>query len=269
MIRSIKLFLASAVVALGFSFPAAAVTGGTDFTDLWFNPSEPGWGVNIIHQNGIIFATLFVYDAAGVPHFYTGSETRGTGNTFTGTLSESHGTYFATNPYNAGQWGTTTVGSITFNFTGPNSGTLSYNVGGNSVTKTIQRFAFGTDNLSGNYLGGMTASSVCGGANQLTLIFDTMAVSQSGNSFTATVSFFNGAGVSSRCTFSGSYTPMGRQGNVSGNYTCTFGTTPGNAGSFTISGIEATQNGFNGRFSGSDQFCSSHHGYFGGVRDVL
>lgn len=269
MIRSIKVFLAGAAIALGFSLPAAAVTGGTDFTDLWWNPAEPGWGMNVIHQNGIIFATLYVYDAAGTPHFYSGSETRGSGNTFSGPLYETRGTYFATAPYNAGSYGANAVGTITLNFTGPNSGTLAYTVGGTNVTKTIQRFAFGMDNLSGNYLGGLTASSVCSGASQLTLIFDTMAVSQSGNSFTATVSFYNGAGVQSRCTFSGSYTPMGRQGNVSGNYSCTFGSTPGNAGSFSIAGIETTQNGFNGRFTGSDQFCSSHSGYFGGVKDVL
>ncbi len=269
MLRTLRKFLAGVLVAFGVSLPASAVTSGTDFTDLWWNPSEPGWGLNVIHQNGIIFATLYVYDAAGTPHFYSGSETRGTGNTFSGALFETRGTYFATNPYAAGSYGATQIGTITLSFAGANSGTLSYNVGAVSVTKTIQRFAFATDNLSGNYLGGMTATSTCGGQGQQTLIFDTLRVTHSGNSISMTVDFFNNASAQSRCTFTGSYSPMGRLGNISGNYSCTFGSVAGNAGSFSVTGVEASQNGWNGRFTGSDQFCSSHTGYFGGVRDVL
>lgn len=268
MIRKLKTFLAGVLVAFGISLPAAAVTNGTDFTDLWWNPSEPGWGLNVIHQNGIIFATLYVYDAAGTPHYYSASETRGTGSSFSGPLFETRGTHFAVTPYNVGAHSATAVGTLTLTFSTANSGTLTYNVGGSSVSKTITRFAFATDNLSGNYLGGLTASSSCGGQSQLTLIFDTMNVSQSGNSITATVNFFNGSGVQSRCIFSGTYSPMGRLGNIAGTYSCTFGTAAGNAGSFSISNIDATQNGWNGRFSGSDQFCSSHSGYFGGIRDV-
>ena len=268
MLRTFKNFLAGVLVTLGVSLPAAAVTNGTDFTDLWWNPSEPGWGLNVIHQNGVIFATLYVYDAAGTPHFYSGSETRGSGSSFSGALFETRGTYFAINPYNAGSYGATQVGTISLNFASANSGTLSYNVGGTSVTKTITRFAFATDNLAGNYLGGMTASSNCSGQSQLTLIYDTMQVAHSGSSITMTVNFFNNSGVQSRCVFSGSYSPMGRLGNISGNYNCTFGSSPGNAGTFTVTNVEASQNGWNGRFSGNDQFCS-HTGYFGGVRDVL
>ena len=41
----------------------AANTWGTDFSDLWWNRSESGWGVNIAHQGDTIFMTLFVYGA--------------------------------------------------------------------------------------------------------------------------------------------------------------------------------------------------------------
>jgi hypothetical protein len=265
MIRTFKSFLAAALLAFGFSLPASAVTSGTDFTDLWWNPAEPGWGVNVIHQNGVIFATLFVFDSAGNPHFYAATNTVGTGNSFSGSLSEGHGTYFG-----AGSWGaftSATVGNFSMNFSGPNSGTLTYNVGGVSVSKQIQRFTFGTDNLSGNYLGGMTAVSVCGGATQNSLIFDTLRVTQSGNSVSMQVVFFNNAGVQSQCNYSGSYTPMGRLGNMSGSYNCTIGGTAMN-GTFQISNIESSQYGWNGRFTGSDNFCSSHTGFFGGVKDV-
>jgi hypothetical protein len=269
MTKTFRNLLAAAALALGFSLPASAVTSGTDFTDLWWNPAEPGWGLNVIHQNGIIFATLYVYDANGTPHFFSGSETRGSGNSFSGTLFETRGTPFTTNPYNAAAYGANAVGSINLSFSTANSGTLTYSVGGTTVTKSITRFAFATDNLSGNYLGGLTASSQCTTGAQNTLIFDTLHVTQNGNAVQMVVSFFNNAGISSTCTFNGTYSPMGRLGNMSGSYGCTVGGSPANSGNFTIANIEASQNGFSGRFSGSDNFCSSHNGFFGGVRDVI
>ena len=40
----------------------------TNYTDMWFNPSESGWGVNVTQDyNGPIFATFFVYTATGAP----------------------------------------------------------------------------------------------------------------------------------------------------------------------------------------------------------
>jgi len=272
MIKALRNFAAAAAVAFGFALPASATTTlGTDFTDLWWGGgTENGWGVNIIHQNNIIFATLYVYNQDGTPRFYSGSETRATSTTsFSGPLYDTRGTYFGTVPYNAGAFTATPVGTITLAFSGANAGTLTYNVGGVSVSKSITRFGFGGNNLSGNYLGGMTAASTCAGTSQLTLIFDTLQVTQSGNSITMTVNFFNNQGVSSRCVFAGAYSQQGSLGTVQGNYNCTFGSTAGNQGTFTVSEITPQQSGFTGRFTGADQFCSSHSGWFGGVRDVI
>jgi hypothetical protein len=269
MIHTLRRYLAGLVAAFGLSLPAAAATSGTtDFSDIWGLPSEPGWGLHIIHQAGMIFATLFVYDANGQPHWFSASETAGSGSSFSGPLYEHRGTPF-TAPYNPANRGFNQVGTISFNFNTANTGTLTYTVANVPVTKQIERFAFRNENLSGNYLGGMTATSSCGGASQLTLIFDTLQVSHSGSSVTMTVNFFNSSGTSSRCVFSGSYSQNGSLGNITGTYSCTFGSTAGNTGNFTVSNIDAQATGFNGRFSGSDQFCSSHSGYFGGVRDVL
>jgi hypothetical protein len=179
------------------------------------------------------------------------------------------GTFYATSPYNQAQHSATQVGTLSLNFSSVNSGTLTYTINGQPITKTIQRFTFRGENLTGNYLGGMTASSSCGGQSQLTLIFDTLVVSHTGSSVTMTVNFFNSTNTSSRCIFTGTYSQTGRLGQVTGTYSCTFGSAPGNTGSFTVSQIEAQQTGFTGRFSGSDQFCSNHTGFFGGVRDVI
>jgi hypothetical protein len=272
MIKALRNILAAAAVALGFALPASATTTlGTDFTDLWWGgASENGWGLNVIHQNNIIFATLYVYNADSTPRFFSASETRATSsNSFSGPLYDTRGTFYGTVPYNAAAFTGTQVGTLTLSFSSPNAGTLTYNVGGTTVTKSITRFGFGPNNLSGNYLGGMTATSTCAGASQLTLIFDTLQVSHSGSSITMTVNFFNNSGVSSRCVFTGSYSQQGSQGSVSGNYSCTFGSTAGNQGTFSVTEISPQQSGFTGRFTGSDQFCTSHSGWFGGVRDVI
>jgi hypothetical protein len=40
-----------------------------DFTDLWWNAGESGWGLNLIqHANGIIFAMWYTYDASERGH---------------------------------------------------------------------------------------------------------------------------------------------------------------------------------------------------------
>jgi len=272
MMKAFRNIAAGLLVALGLALPASATTtASADFTDLWWGgTSENGWGLNIIHQNTLIFATLYVYNTDGTPRFFSASETRATGtNSFSGPLYDTRGTYFGTVPYNAASFTATPVGTLTLTFSSPTAGTLQYNVGGTTVTKSITRFAFAANNLTGNYLGGLTATSTCSGQSQLTLIFDTLQVSQSGNSVSMVVLFNNNAGISSRCVFSGTYSQAGSLGSVSGTYSCTFGTATGNQGSFSITEIAPHQAGFNGRFTGSDQFCSSHSGWFGGVRDVI
>jgi len=38
-----------------------------NFQGQWWNPAQPGWGVTIADQGGVLFAVLFVYDASGAP----------------------------------------------------------------------------------------------------------------------------------------------------------------------------------------------------------
>lgn len=62
--------LAAATVA------ALAVNGAwasgplTNFTGLWWNPEESGWGLGVDHQGDIVFSTVFTYDSSGKPTWY-------------------------------------------------------------------------------------------------------------------------------------------------------------------------------------------------------
>jgi len=86
-----------------------------------------------------------------------------------------------------------------------------------------------------------------------------------GSSISIGVDFKNVAGTPATCTYTGAYTAQGRSGSVSGNYTCTLGTT----GSFSISELSAARSGFTGVYSGSDNLGCRYSGFFGGVKDVL
>jgi hypothetical protein len=42
-----------------------------NYTDLWWNPAESGWGMNVVqHSSNAIFATWFSYDEDGTPAWY-------------------------------------------------------------------------------------------------------------------------------------------------------------------------------------------------------
>ncbi|HEX3097569.1 MAG TPA: hypothetical protein VHQ02_07625 [Usitatibacter sp.] len=113
-----------------------------NFQDLWFNPNEPGWGVNIAHQGDIFFATLFTYDASGNGMWLVMPNGQKTAvGAYSGQLFRTHGPAF-----NASPWvvpSNEVVGNMSFTFTDGNTGTLTYTVNGTSVTKSIQRQVFG------------------------------------------------------------------------------------------------------------------------------
>jgi hypothetical protein len=115
----------------------------TNYQDLWWNPAEPGWGVNVTHQGSTVFATLFTYElnTQGVWLVMSNGAQSATGR-FGGTLYRMQGPAF-----NAAPWTAATpaaVGSMTLAFTSGNAGTISYSFNGVSVTKPIQRQVYGT-----------------------------------------------------------------------------------------------------------------------------
>jgi hypothetical protein len=270
MTRILRRYAAAILASLAVCLPAAATTTGDDYSDIWWaGQQESGWGVNFIQQGGTIFATLFVYGTDNTPRWYAATMQRQSAGVYGGLMSSTTGPYFGAGSFNPSSVAVTVVGNMSVNFTSPYAGTLQYTVNGTQVTKSIIRQGFANNNLAGNYLGGLTATATnCQGTtNGLILIHDTLTVTQSGQQLSMLVQFFASdiAGTPSQCTFNGTLTTQGRVGNVTnGTWSCT----TGNHGSFTLDMVDANQNGFNARFSGSDQFCT-YNGFFGGLKDVL
>ena len=257
------------------ALPASASTFSTHYTDLWYLPSESGWGVNVIQQYDTIFTTLFVYGPDNTPRWYVGPAVRaqGTGGQFSGELYSTLGPAFSA-PWNPAAYSFTQVGNVTFNFTSPTTGSVTYTVNGVSVNKSIVRQTWAGNVLSGNYIGGVTANGTgCrnGVSNGPIIIHGELTIGHS-NFFNPTfrVDFVTGGGADATCTFVGNYSQEGRLGRVSnGTWSCQIpGVSNPPAGTFTMSQIEPTMNGLNGRFNGADQNCN-YDGYFGGIKDVL
>jgi len=56
------LFAAIAAVVAFVAMPAAATQDRFNATDLWINPNESGWGLNVIHQGGTLFKRVLTYE---------------------------------------------------------------------------------------------------------------------------------------------------------------------------------------------------------------
>lgn len=116
-----------------------------NFTDLWWNPTESGWGLNIVqHGSGIIFATWFNYSPDGKPIWYVVPEGH-----WVRTVEYRGPIYRTTGPpvgpsFNPSFVTRTLVGDVVFQFSPFDSMrmTASFTVDGTTFSKELQRQGF-------------------------------------------------------------------------------------------------------------------------------
>lgn len=112
-------------------------TSGTpseaNFTSLWFNPAEPGWGLAVTQQGDTAFGVLFGFDAQNRPAWtaMSNGEKRG-GASFAGPLYRAA----ASGPVEQ-------VGSMAIEFASALAGTVTYDVDGLAKASAIARQRFG------------------------------------------------------------------------------------------------------------------------------
>jgi hypothetical protein len=137
-----------AITRLAFDTPptcVASTTGSsTNYSDLWWNASESGWGVNLQHQGSILFATWFTYDATGKGLWLVMSNAGKIGDgIYSGTIYRTVGTPLLS-AWVQSQHALTPVGVGTFTFPDFYNGTFAYDVNGVPGSKTIVRNVFST-----------------------------------------------------------------------------------------------------------------------------
>lgn len=133
----IRRFLAAVCFA---ALPALAQTPpivpATNYSDLWWNPAENGWGVTITqHPSTQIWAIWYTYDPrypdSTAPGNFKPLWINMPGGRWTSPTSLTGDVYVtAGEPYfNTGKaTGQTRVGTFTFNFTNAQTGTFTYNI---------------------------------------------------------------------------------------------------------------------------------------------
>ena len=136
------------VDAIAAALAAAPTTGlsSSNYTGLWWNPAESGWGISLNHQGDTVFAALFTYGSTGTPMWLVMSAgtKQADGRTYAGTLYRARGPAFDAVPFTpVGPSGMTAVGSLAIAFDGGASATLTYTVNGATVVKRIVPQVFG------------------------------------------------------------------------------------------------------------------------------
>jgi hypothetical protein len=113
-----------------------------DYSALWWNESESGWGVALTQQYGTIFATMYTYDASGKPVWYVASDCAVSGSGCSGKLYQVSGGSAPSAAWNGAALVVTEVGTVSFVFNDSGNGTMSYSINGVSGSKAISRQLF-------------------------------------------------------------------------------------------------------------------------------
>ena len=164
------LFASPAAVSANFTVD----TSGSSITGLWWNQNESGWGAAITQEYGMIFVTMYTYDAGGKPVWYVASSCPVVADGCTGTLYSVTGGTASTVPWNGANIGVTSAGTLKLAFTDTNTGTLTYTINGVSGSRAITRqiFSNGSTQPAADYSGLWWNASESGWGVALTRQYD-------------------------------------------------------------------------------------------------
>jgi hypothetical protein len=120
-----------------------------NYSDIWWNPAESGWGVTIADHGSNLFGVWYTYRADGKPVWYTipGGTFSSDRRTFSGDVYMTRGPSYTSATFDPTKVVATKVGSATFDFapSGQPAGSavFTYDVNGVAKSATIQRQSFG------------------------------------------------------------------------------------------------------------------------------
>lgn len=122
---------------------AASAAPAEDYTDLWWNPQESGWGISITHHvSNKLFLVWFTYGPDGRPEWIVAQGGQWTGSaSWTGTFYRTSGPPSG-GTFDPSQVRSTPIGRATLFFGDADNATLQYEVDGRSGVKNISRQPF-------------------------------------------------------------------------------------------------------------------------------
>jgi hypothetical protein len=122
-------------------FRSGSGTASENFTDLWWNPSESGWGLSIAHQADMMFLAWYTFDTQGKSTWYVASACSVQGDGCSGPLYRASGPPMSIS-FDPTAVSLTQVGSASLSFRDADNGTLSYTIDSRSGSMPITRFLF-------------------------------------------------------------------------------------------------------------------------------
>ncbi len=236
-----KSWLAALAVA---AMPAFA----GQYTDLWWNPNESGWGMNLVQEDESAFLTLFVYGPDGKPTWYVSSDARVTAYSGAAGLPLFHGGLYKTEgPWHAGpfdptQVRVTRVGDVWLEALAKDRLNLWYRVDGITVSRELRRQTIAEIPVSTTYASQFVLRLARPGEGpfgishyqaELQLHFD------AGQGFMRTDDHLG-----RRCEYRGPYRQAGKLLRFQGEFSCSAGDAL--AGTFDLMDLEVTPHGITG-----------------------
>lgn len=224
---------AISVIIMVFLSSLTLPAHAASYQDIWYTPGEEGWGLNITQQGDILFASWFVQGQDQAPMWFSAALTKTSTNTspvtYSGPLNVTRAAWFGA-AWNPAAVSTTSTGTATFTFNDKKSLRLVYSSAGITVSKTLTRFTYAGQNVSGDFYGAElgTPTNCTNNGKYFAFSLFSVAASFASNSNGGAIKIIQetgGSTGSTSCTLSGSFTQYGTSLEASGNYTCTTGTT--------------------------------------------
>jgi hypothetical protein len=237
---------------------ATSGAGARDFTDVYYDPAEAGWGFFLVQSDTFQFLAFFIYGPDNKPTWYVATLLDDGTGTYTGPVYAYNGTYFAL-PWNPAQFNPDAppVGTATFQPNDIYSATFTYTINGvGTVTKTVQRQTLLPYMMSGNF-SGSAAGSVTGCNDPTANIpsfrgrYNLSVTQVADTSVTLTLSFVDNTYNGLVCTLSGPLTHLGRLYQVQGQASCAGAGINTGVRAATIDSLHPTGQGIEWKWTGS------------------
>jgi hypothetical protein len=222
----------------------------SEYTDLWWKPDESGWGVSVVQQDDTAFVMVYAYGSDGKPLWYVASDARIIGSVggqpvFSGSLHRASGPWLG-GPFDPSRVQTTEVGTLSLETLSRDRLRLSYTAEGASVTKELVRFTWRRPEVDAYFIstfGLRQATSTGAPYGMLVYAADAYLRLEGAEVLLRADDQFGRT-----CVYTGSREQAGKVAFVTGTFECGAGTNgvEGRAGTFTVTELELTANGFTG-----------------------
>ena len=141
--QSLRTMVPCAALLAALAFPARAA----NYTDIWWNSEESGWGLTVAHHDDKVFAIWCVYDESGKPLWVTMSNgvASADGRSFSGDVHATNGPSYRDPDFSWSRVRVAHIGNARIDFAPDDtSAKVTYTLFGKTISKSVKRQGFGS-----------------------------------------------------------------------------------------------------------------------------